>query len=225
MARHQTGHNSGVIHSGHLLRARQPQGPPVQGGAQCTKDFCTSTASRSQTCGKLIVATDDARARPDGRTSSERAGSTASTSSGVDAAPSWASGSPTSSASARSSCARPGSSTTRRYAGPWPAVGRPRRARRARGRVDRHTRVAREVDGRRPATGTPWTCDQALVACAGLQADRLARLAGLDVDFQIVPFRGEYYRLPADAQRHRVDAHLPGARPRPAVPRRAPDAR
>ena len=34
-----------------------------------------------------------------------------------------------------------------------------------------------------------------LVACAGLQSDRVARLAGLDVDFAIVPFRGEYYRL------------------------------
>ena len=36
-----------------------------------------------------------------------------------------------------------------------------------------------------------------VAACAGLQADRLARLAGIHVDFQIVPFRGEYYRLPA----------------------------
>ena len=34
-----------------------------------------------------------------------------------------------------------------------------------------------------------------LVACAGLQSDRVARLAGLDIDFAIVPFRGEYYRL------------------------------
>ena len=34
-----------------------------------------------------------------------------------------------------------------------------------------------------------------LVCCAGLQADRLARLHGLDIDFRIVPFRGEYYRL------------------------------
>ena len=31
--------------------------------------------------------------------------------------------------------------------------------------------------------------------CGGIQADRLARMAGLDVDFQMVPFRGEYYRL------------------------------
>lgn len=34
-----------------------------------------------------------------------------------------------------------------------------------------------------------------LVACAGLWADRLAKLQGLDIDFQIVPFRGEYFRL------------------------------
>ena len=34
-----------------------------------------------------------------------------------------------------------------------------------------------------------------LVSCAGLQADRLARLHGLDIDFKIIPFRGEYFRL------------------------------
>ncbi len=39
------------------------------------------------------------------------------------------------------------------------------------------------------------TCER-LVVCAGLQADRVAELAGLDIDVQIVPFRGEYYRLP-----------------------------
>lgn len=35
-----------------------------------------------------------------------------------------------------------------------------------------------------------------LVVCGGLQADRLARIAGIDVDFHIVPFRGEYFQLP-----------------------------
>jgi L-2-hydroxyglutarate oxidase len=40
----------------------------------------------------------------------------------------------------------------------------------------------------------------ALVACAGLQSDRVARIAGLEVDFAIVPFRGEYYRLPQHRQ-------------------------
>jgi (S)-2-hydroxyglutarate dehydrogenase len=34
-----------------------------------------------------------------------------------------------------------------------------------------------------------------LVNCAGLYADRIARLCGLQPALQIVPFRGEYYRL------------------------------
>jgi L-2-hydroxyglutarate oxidase len=36
-----------------------------------------------------------------------------------------------------------------------------------------------------------------LIACGGLMADRLAAMVGIDNDFSIIPFRGEYYRLPA----------------------------
>jgi L-2-hydroxyglutarate oxidase len=46
-----------------------------------------------------------------------------------------------------------------------------------------------------------------LIVCAGLQSDRLARMAGLKTDHQIVPFRGEYYRLPSfknDIVRHLI---------------------
>ncbi len=42
--------------------------------------------------------------------------------------------------------------------------------------------------------GDEWTFDH-LVVCAGLQSDRVARLAGDSVDPVIVPFRGEYFRL------------------------------
>jgi L-2-hydroxyglutarate oxidase len=34
-----------------------------------------------------------------------------------------------------------------------------------------------------------------LVACCGLMADRVARLMGIDAGFRVIPFRGEYYRL------------------------------
>jgi L-2-hydroxyglutarate oxidase len=34
-----------------------------------------------------------------------------------------------------------------------------------------------------------------LVNCAGLQSDRVARMAGQQVDVSIMPFRGEYYKL------------------------------
>ena len=42
-----------------------------------------------------------------------------------------------------------------------------------------------------------------LVACAGLQADRVARLCGVDPQVQIIPFRGEYYHLVPE-RRHLV---------------------
>ena len=34
-----------------------------------------------------------------------------------------------------------------------------------------------------------------LVTCAGLHADRIAKLAGVSTDIQVVPFRGDYYKL------------------------------
>ncbi len=55
-----------------------------------------------------------------------------------------------------------------------------------------------------------------LVVCAGLQADRMARMAGLDVDFQIVPFRGEYYRL--NKRHNDVVKHLIYPIPDPDLP-------
>ena len=51
--------------------------------------------------------------------------------------------------------------------------------------------------GERTQVATPegvLTADL-LVNCAGLQADRVARLAGFRPDARIVPFRGEYYEL------------------------------
>ena len=37
-----------------------------------------------------------------------------------------------------------------------------------------------------------------LIVCGGLQADRLAKMMDIDIDFRIIPFRGEYYQLPKD---------------------------
>lgn len=48
-------------------------------------------------------------------------------------------------------------------------------------------------------TGGEFRADR-LVNCAGLQADRVARLAGLEPDVRIVPFRGEYFELAPSAQ-------------------------
>ncbi|WP_421856515.1 L-2-hydroxyglutarate oxidase [Marinomonas sp.] len=35
-----------------------------------------------------------------------------------------------------------------------------------------------------------------LITCSGLMADRTTKMLGIPTDFQIIPFRGEYYQLP-----------------------------
>ena len=60
-----------------------------------------------------------------------------------------------------------------------------------------------------------YSCGR-LVVCAGLQSDRLAELAGLDTDVQIIPFRGEYFELPAEMSGY--VRHLIYPVPDPALP-------
>jgi L-2-hydroxyglutarate oxidase len=60
-----------------------------------------------------------------------------------------------------------------------------------------------------------YACRQ-LVACAGLQSDRLAGMAGVDIDVQIIPFRGEYFELPAEKSGY--VRHLIYPVPDPALP-------
>lgn len=47
-------------------------------------------------------------------------------------------------------------------------------------------------------------------------ADRLASMIGIDVDFQIIPYRGEYYQLPA--KHHDIISHLIYPIPDPELP-------
>jgi len=55
-----------------------------------------------------------------------------------------------------------------------------------------------------------------LIACGGLMADRLALMQGIDIDFQIIPFRGEYYQLPVE--KNGLIKHLIYPVPNPELP-------
>jgi L-2-hydroxyglutarate oxidase len=62
---------------------------------------------------------------------------------------------------------------------------------------ERVAAVTRDDDGGvvlRTAAGTVLR-GRALVNCAGLHSDRIARLAGTDPGMRIIPFRGEFYEL------------------------------
>lgn len=55
-----------------------------------------------------------------------------------------------------------------------------------------------------------------LVSCAGLMADRITKMLGIATDFQIIPFRGEYYQLPD--HHNRIVNHLIYPIPDPELP-------
>ena len=60
LARHQTGHNSGVIHAGVYYAPGSLKAELCRAGASATKAFCTENGIPFRTCGKLIVATNPA---------------------------------------------------------------------------------------------------------------------------------------------------------------------
>lgn len=55
-----------------------------------------------------------------------------------------------------------------------------------------------------------------LVSCSGLQSDRIVEMMGLEPDFRIIPFRGEYYLL--DEQHNQIVNHLIYPIPDPDLP-------
>ncbi len=57
---------------------------------------------------------------------------------------------------------------------------------------------------------------KSLVSCSGLMADRITKMLGIKTEFQIIPFRGEYYQLPTHL--NQVVKHLIYPIPDPAYP-------
>lgn len=61
------------------------------------------------------------------------------------------------------------------------------------------TGIRRGSDGIELETPGGTVRSKVLVNCAGLHSDRVARMAGIEPPVKIVPFRGEYYTLTAEA--------------------------
>ncbi|HEX6146350.1 MAG TPA: L-2-hydroxyglutarate oxidase [Acidimicrobiia bacterium] len=62
------------------------------------------------------------------------------------------------------------------------------------------TSIDHDVDGARIGVEGQEIRARLVVNCAGLQSDRVARMAGVRSQIRIVPFRGEYYTLVAEAE-------------------------
>ena len=59
LAFHQTGHNSGVIHSGIYYEPGSLKANFCKAGLTATIDFCTAHDIPFEQCGKLLVATNE----------------------------------------------------------------------------------------------------------------------------------------------------------------------
>lgn len=190
-ARHQSGHNSGVIHSGIYYKPGSLKARLCLRGAQMTKQFCAEHGIPVIECGKIIVATNGleherlqhlAKRAVANRVVTERLsrGELRSFEPNIDG---------------MSALLVPSTGVVD-YGRVTDAMASVVRA--SGGEIVYGADVtsilesARSVDVR---SGERTWSARYLVACAGLQADRVARTSGLRPAFHTVPFRGEYYRL------------------------------
>ncbi|MDQ4061237.1 MAG: L-2-hydroxyglutarate oxidase [Pseudomonadota bacterium] len=194
LGRHQTGHNSGVIHAGIYYTPGSLKAELCRRGSQATKDFCTEHGIPFEVCGKLLVATNALEAeRMDALYERSRTNQ-------IDVERLDAQELKRREPNIRGVGALFVAATgIVDYRLVCDAMGRVIRA--AGGTIELGVEVsdiretAQEVVV--AAGDRRWTAKR-LVACAGLQSDRLARIAGMTIDHRIVPFRGEYYQLPPD---------------------------
>ncbi|HJY44760.1 MAG TPA: L-2-hydroxyglutarate oxidase, partial [Propionibacteriaceae bacterium] len=192
---HQTGNNSGVIHSGLYYTPGSLKATLGTAGAASMRRFAEDNGVFVDICGKLVVATD--LSQVPALQELYRRGQ--------------ANGVPCRMISAESakeyepyisvvSAVRVESTGIVDFRGVCRALRR--HVEQAGGEVRVNQRIVGIVSHSDAVTVTTKTeefrADQ-FVNCAGLHSDRLARLAGLNPDVRIIPFRGEYYELTPEA--------------------------
>ena len=192
VAWHQTGHNSGVIHAGIYYAPGSLKARFCREGAAATKPFCAEQGIKFENCGKLLVATNDGE-RAQMEALFERAKQN-----GIEAERIDAVGlrrlEPNITGTGALLVPSTGIVDYKLVAAAFAQIATAKGADLQLGteiiaiREDPH---AVEISTR----GQSWRA-RSLIVCAGLQSDRLAKLAGMRIDHRIVPFRGEFYTLP-----------------------------
>ena len=191
VARHQTGHNSGVIHAGVYYAPGSLKATLCRAGVDATLSYARANDVPVEQCGKMLVATSrielERMAALRGRCAKNNL--------------------PVEALSAEALSEREPNITGLgalfvRTTGivDYVALSRAmaREIETAGAVIELGARVcaiAERSDEVVVETDAATIKGRYLIVCAGLQADRMARMAGLDIDFAIVPFRGEYYRL------------------------------
>jgi L-2-hydroxyglutarate oxidase LhgO len=195
IARHQTGHNSGVIHAGIYYTPGSLKAQLCRRGVALVKEFCAEKSIRYDEVGKLVVALDFSEAdRLDGIHQRALANGV----SDVRMLDRAAMRELEPHAAGVRALHSPSTSIVD-FVAVSEALADDVRSRG--GRVLTSTQVVGLRHEREEAivltNHGDYRADE-LVVCGGLQSTQLAKLAGDDPEPQIVPFRGEYYRLSPD---------------------------
>ena len=195
VAAHQTGHNSGVLHSGIYYKPGSLKAVNCRAGKLAMEQFCAREGIEHDLCGKVIVALDESellalenifqRGQANGvrceLIDRDRLHELEPAAAGIRAIHVPEAG-----------IVNYGQ-VCRRLAELIQAAG---------GQILLDTRVSdihcSNGDARVVTSRGEYRAKQ-LVNCGGLHCDRIAKLSGETCDTKIVPFRGEYYKLKSDA--------------------------
>lgn len=192
LAAHQTGRNSGVIHSGIYYKPGSLKATLCAAGREAMFRFCADRGITHERCGKIIVATSarelpaldelERRARANGLVRVRRCGPHelrerephVAGIAGLEV----------------------GETGIVRYASVLEEMAKVVRERGGEVRMgSRATQVVSRPGGFVIETPRGEVIAANIVNCAGAQCDRIARMCGMETDVQIIPFRGEYYDL------------------------------
>ncbi len=196
LAQHQTGRNSGVLHSGIYYRPGSLRAENCRTGKLAMERFCASEGIPFEICGKVIVAVSDEEL-PALERIYERGQANGVQCEMIDRA--------------RLAELEPHASGLRAVHVPeagivdYPAVCQrlAQRIAEAGGQIICSARVT-HIHPRAECVNVESTAGDFeaayVITCAGLQSDRVAKLSGQHLESMIIPFRGEYFELKPEAQ-------------------------
>ncbi len=190
-ARHQTGHNSGVVHAGVYYQPGSLKADFCKRGAELTRELCLEHKLPYHQCGKLLVATDELeysrmihleeRCR-ENQIAVEKISAAELRKKEPNIVGTGALFVPQTAITDYTAVT--GTMLTRFGDKKGKTLF-----------ASEVTKIRENRDSLLITAGSKEIEASSLIVCGGLMADRLARMMDIDLDFRIVPFRGEYYQL------------------------------
>jgi len=212
LAAHQTGHNSGVIHSGIYYKPGSLKAKLAKSGSESMRLFCEEQDIQHDICGKVIVATNEKelpllenlyqRGLENGlgikKIGQEELKEREPNVNGLEAIHVPMAGI----VNYKQVCVRFGEIIKERG-----------------GDVllnQRVSSITEDADGVTIETDKATFKAKYMINCGGLYSDKIAKMAGYHIDMKIIPFRGEYFQI--KPERHSLVNHLIYPVPNPDFP-------